>query len=196
MPRGDTERFYRNALARYGENAEGAHWHSTEAQQLRYEVLYGLLPADLGTLTLLDVGCGLGDLHGFLAERGALPRRYIGIDCVEPMVEIARRRTGCPILKLDVLTDPLPRADISIACGSMTLLTPAETRLFIERCLAASRIGLVCNLLQGRDHSGTFNQMLPAQMSGLAAELGVTCRIVDDYLSYDFTAALTHPRAG
>jgi len=52
MPRVDTDEFYRNALARYGENAEGAHWHSTEMQQLRFKVLRQLLPARLPNVLL------------------------------------------------------------------------------------------------------------------------------------------------
>jgi SAM-dependent methyltransferase len=178
MPRVDNDDFYRNALARYGENAEGVHWHSTAAQQLRFAVLRELLPADLSELTLADVGCGLGDLHGFLAARGELPHRYIGIDPVEPMVRIARERTRCRILRADALTDPLPRADWYVCSGAMNLLTVDETHRFIERCLAASRAGLVFNLLKGRDHSGTFNFTEPATVQALAARLGAEITLV------------------
>jgi SAM-dependent methyltransferase len=193
MPRVDTDEFYRNALARYGENAEGAHWHSTEMQQLRFKVLRQLLPARLDDLTLVDVGCGLGDFHTFLAEQDALPRRYIGIDVVEPMVRIARARTRCRILQADALTDPLPAADYYVCSGAMNLLTRDETHRFIERCLGASRAGLVFNLLKGRNHSRTFNFMLPDDIRDLAATLGAGVEIVEDYLAGDFSAILTPP---
>lgn len=86
MPRVDTESFYRHALARYGDNAEGVHWRSTESQQIRFQVLRDLLPPDLSHLSLVDVGCGLGDLHAFLTARNDLPRQYIGLDAVQAMV--------------------------------------------------------------------------------------------------------------
>jgi SAM-dependent methyltransferase len=192
MPRVDTESFYRNALARYGDNAEGVHWHSEESQQIRFEVLRNLLPGDLSRLSVVDVGCGLGDLYTFLDARGERPRHYIGIDSVGAMVARARARTGCRILHRDVLRDQLPGADWYVASGTMALLTPDETRLFIERCLGHSREGLVFNLLKGRDCSMTFNYQLPSVIESWAAELEVNVTIVEGYLYGDFSAALTH----
>jgi SAM-dependent methyltransferase len=190
MPRVDTESFYQNALARYGENAEGVHWHSSATQQERFRVLRALLPADLSGLSLVDVGCGLGDLHAYLAARGELPAAYIGLDVVEAMVQRARARTGCRILHRDALCDPLPEADWYLCSGAMNLLTRDETRLFIERCLAAAGTGLVFNLLKGSDHSRTFNFLQPAVVEEWARALGAELEIVEGYLSGDFSAAL------
>jgi SAM-dependent methyltransferase len=192
MPRVDTESFYRHALARYGENAEGVHWRSSESQQIRFEVLRSLLPPNLSGCSLVDVGCGLGDLHQFLAARDDLPRQYIGLDAVEVMVERARARTGCAILHCDVLKDPLPEADWYLASGAMALLTQAETRIFIERCLTAARRGLVFNLLKGDHHSMTFNYLMPETVERWAQALDVDLRIVDGYLSGDFSVAMCH----
>ena len=189
MPRVDTDTFYRSALARYGENAEGVHWDSTRAQQVRFAALRAFLPADLSALTLVDVGCGLGDLHGFLAAAGELPACYIGVDCVEPMVAIARSRTGCRVLQRDVLTDRLPGGDFYVCSGAMNTLTPEETELFIRRCFAAARRGFVFNLLKGRSRPGAFNHCLPADLRGLAEALGVEPLFADNYLPADFTAA-------
>lgn len=191
MPRVDTDSFYNNALARYGDNAEGVHWRSADSQRIRFEVLRGLLPDDLSRLTLVDVGCGLGDLHAFLLARDELPRRYIGLDAVAAMVERARLRTGEPILLCDVLHDPLPEADWYLASGAMALLTLEETRLFIERCLQHARCGLVFNLLKGRHQSLTFNYQTPEVIQAWAQELELEVRIVEGYLSGDFSAALT-----
>jgi SAM-dependent methyltransferase len=195
MPRVDTDTFYRNALARYGHGAEGVHWESSKSQRVRFAILRGLLPADLSTLTLVDMGCGMGDLFRYLEVRGDRPGDYIGIDVVEPMVEIARLRTGMPVLKLDALCDPLPPADYYLCSGAMNTLTRAETRLFIERCLAASRVGFVFNLLHGEDDCNTFNYWQPEQIESLALELGADCAIETGYMYQDFSAALRHPGA-
>jgi hypothetical protein len=128
-----------------------------------------------------------------LDQRGERPHRYVGIDTVEAMVERARARTGRKILHRDVLRDRLPVADWYVASGTMALLTPDETRLFIERCLNHARAGLVFNLLKGQDCSMTFNYQLPSVIESWAAELGVNVTIVDGYLHGDFSAALTHP---
>lgn len=194
MPRVDTESFYHHALALYGENAEGLHWRSTESQQIRFEVLRSLLPSDLSRISLVDVGCGLGDLHAFLSARDDLPRQYIGLDAVQVMVERAAARTGCAILHCDVLSDPLPEADWYLASGAMALLTHEETGAFIARCLAAARDGLVFNLLKGKHQALSFNYVMPAAVEAWAAELEVEVEIVEGYLSGDFSVAMRHKR--
>ncbi len=196
MPRVDTESFYRHALARYGDNAEGVHWRSTESQQIRFDVLRSLLPSDLSRISLVDVGCGLGDLHAFLAARNDLPRQYIGLDAVEAMVERARARTGCTILRCDVLSDPLPEADWYLASGAMALLTHEETGAFIARCLSAAHQGLVFNSLKGSHQSLTFNYLMPGAVEAWALEMDVGLEIIEGYLSGDFSVALTHKGIG
>ncbi|MCF7983524.1 MAG: class I SAM-dependent methyltransferase [Thiohalocapsa sp.] len=189
MPRVDTDTFYRNSLATYGNNAEGVHWNSTQCQQVRFAAIRGFLPADLSALTLVDVGCGLGDLYGFLLGQGDLPGRYIGIDVVEPMVALARERTGCEILHRDVLSDPLPDGDYYLCSGAMNTLTREETEQFLRRCFDAAGRGLVFNLLKGKPRPGAFNHYLPEDLYPLAASLGVEPRFTDDYLHADFTMA-------
>lgn len=193
MPRVDTESFYHHALARYGDNAEGLHWQSEASQQARFSVLRDLLPTDLSRLSLVDVGCGLGDLFAFLCERDDRPGRYLGLDVVDAMVVRARARTGCTILNRDALSDPLPEADWYVASGTMALLTPDETSLFIQRCLSHARAGMVFNALKGRDQSMTFNYLMPEVIESWAAALEVGVSIIDGYLPGDFSVALVHP---
>ncbi len=164
MPRVDPDSFYRAALERYGHNAQGAHWESARTQRVRFGVLRRLLPADLSGLTLVDVGCGLGDLFRYLESQGDRPGTYIGIDVVEPMVEIARLRTHQDVFLLDALCDTLPAADYYLCSGAMNTLTPEETKVFIQRCFAASREGFVFNLLRGADDCHTFNYRQPEEI--------------------------------
>lgn len=189
MPRVDTDSFYRNALARYGHNAEGVHWTSERTQQLRFEALRRFLPADLSELALVDVGCGLGDLYRYLVHQGDRPGRYIGIDVVAPMVEAAAERTGCEILQRDALHDPLPGADVYVCSGAMNTLTRDESDVFIRRCFAAAAQGFVFNLLKGRQRQGAFNHFMPDDLQPLAAELEIELRFAEDYLPGDFTVA-------
>ncbi|HYN79374.1 MAG TPA: class I SAM-dependent methyltransferase [Lamprocystis sp. (in: g-proteobacteria)] len=196
MPRVNTDTFYRTALRRYGHNAQGAHWESEHTQRVRFTVLRRLLPADLSGLTLVDVGCGLGDLYHYLESESALPGRYIGLDVCEPMVEIARTRTGQRILLRDALQDRLPPADYYVCSGAMNTLTREETRLFIARCLAASRIGFLFNLLLGPDRSDTFNYWTPDDIRALAQVLAAECAVETGYLREDFTAVLRRPLPG
>ncbi|MGB5734323.1 MAG: class I SAM-dependent methyltransferase [Thiohalocapsa sp.] len=189
MPRVDTDSFYRNALASYGHNAEGVHWASQRTQQARFEALRRFLPLDLSDLTLVDVGCGLGDFYQYLVHQRDRPRRYIGIDVVAPMVEAAAERTGCEILQRDALHDALPGADYYVCSGAMNTLTREESEQFIRRCFGAATQGFVFNLLKGRQRPGVFNHCMPDDLRPLAAEYDIEPCFAEDYLPDDFTVA-------
>jgi SAM-dependent methyltransferase len=193
MPRIDVHSFYRDCLEKHGETAEGLHFQCADNQTARFRVLREYLPEDLTGVSLVDVGCGFGDLYRYLEQQGGAPGRYIGMDLHEYMVEVARRRTGCEILRGDVLHDPLPPADWYVSSGALNTLTKDETRLFIERCWTAARRGFVFNLLRGHDWSETFNYRQPQEIEAWAADLGADVAIADGYLYEDFTVALTRP---
>jgi len=190
MPRVDTDSFYRSALARHGHTPAGAHWNSAHSQRARFAALRRFLPPDLSQSSLVDAGCGLGDLYLYLVTNGDRPGQYLGIDVVEPMVDTARARTGCTILLRDILEDPLPEADYYLCSGAMNTLTREETQRFIARCFAAARHGLIFNLLRGPDSSETFNECLPEDVRDWTQGLDAEVEIADDYWSGDFTTAL------
>lgn len=191
MPRVDTESFYRAALDAHGETAEGVHWNSRDNQQVRFRVLRSFLPEDLSCLSIVDAGCGFGDFFCYLQEQDALPKRYVGLDVMEPMVAAARKRTGCEIRLFDVLTESLPTADYYVCSGAMNTLTREETEVFIRNCFEASQCGFVFNLLKGWDTSSTYNLYRPSEMQQFARHLGAECDTQDGYLWGDFTAAFT-----
>ncbi|UHD15825.1 class I SAM-dependent methyltransferase [Thiocapsa bogorovii] len=190
MPRLDNTSFYLDSLTSHGETAKGVQWQSTQSQELRFKVLRKLLPEDLSGLTLVDAGCGFGDFYRYLDRCNNLPGRYIGLDVMEPMVQAARRRTGCEIRVCDVLEDRLPNADYYLCSGAMNNLTREETWAFIRSCFAASRRGFIFNLLKGTDGPGSYNYQQPRDLVVLARELGAEPRLEEGYLSGDFTMGL------
>jgi SAM-dependent methyltransferase len=192
MPRVDTHSFYHQAMNQHGITAGGVHWNSRYTQECRFDALRTLLPADLSTITLVDVGCGFGDLMLYLARNGDQPAHYLGVDTLEAMVKIARERTGAEIRQLDALADPLPEADYYLCSGAMNTLTKDETFCFIKRCFTASRQGFVFNLLRGADDSEVFNCRQPAEIATLGAQLGAEVRFREGYLHGDFSVALMH----
>ncbi len=73
---------YEPRLAKYGEGYEILDWESRDAQFKRFEVLTDNI--DLTGKKLLDVGCGIGDLYGFLKKR-RIPVQYYGVDILKEM---------------------------------------------------------------------------------------------------------------
>jgi len=194
MPRVDNDAFYRSALIAHGETAEGVHWNSTESQEIRFRVLRSLLPDDLSGLTLADAGCGFGDLYCYLDRHGERPERYIGLDVMEPMVEAARKRTGCEIRVCDIIGDRLPSADYYLCSGAMNTLTREETEAFIRKCYEASTRGFLFNLLKGWNTSPIYNLYLPREIKRLGLDMEAEVEIREGYLSGDFSVAFIKPR--
>ncbi len=64
-------------------------WRSRKNQELRFQTLTGI--GDLQGKSILDLGCGLGCLYGYLKGQG-WEGEYTGIDILNLMVEGARRR--------------------------------------------------------------------------------------------------------
>ena len=75
---------YDELYRRYGASHQAVQWSSRETQERRFEVLCDVIePAD----SVIDVGCGLGDLLGYLRQRKGFTGRYLGLDFVPGFVE-------------------------------------------------------------------------------------------------------------
>ena len=69
LNRDNLNAFYEADLARYGpDDARSLHWVSSRTQRTRFEVLYDVGPWD--SVSVADVGSGLGDFVGFLVSKG------------------------------------------------------------------------------------------------------------------------------
>ncbi len=82
-------RFYGDLARRYGVDVRAMDWGSRESQGKRFQVLGEV--AHLNDRSVLDVGCGQGDLYAWL-EKHHKRVRYTGIDITPEMVETALQR--------------------------------------------------------------------------------------------------------
>jgi SAM-dependent methyltransferase len=189
MPRIDQFRFYANALKKHGVSARGVAWADRQRQQRRFAALVRAT-GSLREYSVTDAGCGTGALWFFLQEQAQTPKKYTGLDTHPDMVRAARESTGQTILRRDILTDTLPESDWYLLSGTLNLLTRFETLLAIKRCADAARVGMVFNLLKGRDTSPTYNYWLPKEIKKACAALG-RVRIDEGYLEGDMTVRIT-----
>jgi len=139
---------------------------------------------------MVDAGCGFGDLYGYLQKQGRQPLRYTGLDCMNIMVEEARKRTLCDIFHCNILRDPLIEADFYCCSGAMNILDPFETQLFIRRCYDAARCGFIFNILWGERDDLLYNYMQIDAIQSIAEALNATCKIITGYLERDMSVAL------
>ncbi len=84
--------YYTEKVETFGPTARGVDWNGAESQHLRFAQLLKVCAGDDG-FSLVDLGCGYGELWGYLTAHGT-PCNYTGIDLSEKMVQEARDRYG------------------------------------------------------------------------------------------------------
>lgn len=148
MTKIDNHTFYSYAYEKYGVSAKGVHWHSKERQYQRFEILMDYLKDELEESSLLDVGCGYGDLINYFQENNLYPKSYTGIDCEEIMCQNASKRFPLSnFLRKDFLYDELPKADYYVCSGSLNILTKEEFLYGIRQCFKQCEKGFVFNFV-------------------------------------------------
>ncbi len=193
MPRVNNTEFYNHSISRYKMTPRGVHWASKERQELRFEVFKKLLGYKLERATVVDAGCGFGDLYLYLCESGIRPQKYIGLDVHAKMVKEAKKRTRQTILQTNILKEKLPYADYYLCSGAMNILERFETVLFIKQMLKFAEKGVIFNILKGKDYSDTYNKYEPEEMLKLLAFFEGEIEIIEGYLDDDFTVYMKKP---
>lgn len=188
MSRIDNEKFYKAAIKKYGESSKGVHWNSKYNQEKRFEVLLSFIEDK--EFSVVDAGCGFGDLYFYMKKKKINFSSYIGLDLSPTMVKIAKEKTMQEIFEADICTDVLPEADYYICSGAMNILNRFETYLFIQNCYKASKKAFIFNLLMGEDDSLVYNHFYPNELQKLFEKLGAEVKIKKGYLKHDFTAFL------
>ncbi len=82
--------FYNKLALQHKEGWRAAHWSSKESQEDNFGLLTQIAPFEQ-TDRILDLGCGQGDLFGFLKRRGSRAV-YEGIDISDKMIERAWKK--------------------------------------------------------------------------------------------------------
>jgi SAM-dependent methyltransferase len=134
------------------EGSEVLGFSSDRSQRVRFDALCGV--ADLGGRSVLDVGCGRGDLFGYLRDRG-LDVDYRGVDIHPGLIDLARRtwpdgRFDVRDLLADDAVDAVDEADYVLASGIFGLTPngdPAFVDAMLERMVALARRGVAVNFL-------------------------------------------------
>jgi SAM-dependent methyltransferase len=171
-------------------------WESVEAQELRFDAL--IRSIDLSGKSLLDVGCGLGDLHTFLTRRG-IKVDYLGIDLLPEMISTARlRNPGVAFRDLDLFRNPdsIERTFDVVFCSGIFNLNLGNNHAFLEEALEVffrlANEAVVFNLLHKRspDPDHHYFYFTPDEVIPKVWPYSDDIRILDDYLANDFTVAV------
>jgi SAM-dependent methyltransferase len=186
--------FYNDALDRFGSNdPQGAGWGLPGGQEERFRVLTAI--ADLNSTSILDVGCGFGDLYGYI-EKCRTPVLYTGIDINSRSITLAREKyPGAHFEVADFEEYAGESVDYVLSSGALTFKIENHHDIylgFIRKMFHLSRRGCAFNMLKRGEHvdDATYATYDPMEIYTFC--LGLTSKLVlrQDYLAHDFTMYL------
>ena len=129
--------FYQALLEKHGNSFRALNWGSVESQIKRFEVLaeVGLKSGD----SILDVGCGLADLHAWILEQN-LRVNYTGIDITPSMTREAQNRFPDVVITNNTIFDNDLSDDV------FDYVVARESSFFERRPNGAHGEGCFCNV--------------------------------------------------
>jgi SAM-dependent methyltransferase len=190
-------KLYNDRYEMHGRDVRTVGWGSTSDQLLRFENLFrGLNPT--GKI-ILDLGCGLGDLVGYLHDCTKGNFRYIGIDLSEKLIEDSRRKWQGDNIEFRVgdIFDyaDSKQPDIAVQSGALTLkIDNNETyaRQVINKMFSLSTEAACLNFLSTYvDFQFEKNyHYSPEAMFSYAKSLTRWVNLHHDYPLWEFTLQL------
>jgi SAM-dependent methyltransferase len=191
---------YRKRWHEFGYHSRTLGWNK-DCQWVRFEAaLDGIRNNEMQSV--LDVGCGFGDLLGFLRERG-WQGRYTGIDLVPELVDAARgvyrEDPAAEFVCGDVHEGaPLPKSELVLALGMFNHSLPQGNLGLIQETIAAmweaSSSVVVCDFLSVSSEPEKRQAHLfyadPAEVYRIGAAYSRRLEIHHAYMPFEFQLKL------
>jgi len=190
--------FFDKALAEHKNGYKAVSYGSLESQRSRFEALCRVV--DLDGKSILDVGCGLGDLLDFIClERIGAISSYMGIDLNQNMIAGASERFSLsPLAEFstcDLVQNPMHQEfDYVMESGIFNIRTPNHLEYVYDTLVAmykACKCGVAANFLSKlspftRDANSYY--FSPTALFDFAIrELSPLVTLRHDYRLNDFT---------
>ena len=186
---------YLDAASRYGGGFGSLLWASRTTQETRFDAMTRL--CNLRGKSMLDVGCGRGDLLDYLLRRGIQLDHYTGIEAVPELAGAAacKNHPRCLIIPCDFITEParlFTGADVIYFSGSLNTLEPRAFYETLRLAHQAAVESVVFNFLSSPHLAAAdyLNWYPTENVLQFADELGGQVTTLEDYLVGDCTIHL------
>ncbi|MBU0975733.1 MAG: class I SAM-dependent methyltransferase [Patescibacteria group bacterium] len=187
---------YKKKIDEYGiYKAQAVFWKDEISQYARYKVLADI--GDLDNCSVLDVGCGLGDLSFYLRNRFK-NIKYEGFDIVPEMVENAKKKYPDEKFNLSDIDDYRKGSfDYVFAAGVFTHKIEDFKKKYlhvIRKMYEVSKKGSAFNMLRSGGHIDNELYIVynPYEIETMCKEFCSKVELMLDYLPQDFTVYLRH----
>lgn len=189
---------YERRLEKFGYSPETLGWGKGGRQEIRFSVLSSIVFEEKHS-SVLDVGCGFGDLATFLRDRG-WTGSYTGVDLVPGLLSVARERHPREkFLHLDASAglDSVSVHDFVICSGALNAkLQNGDNESHVEKMLRVmldrSRIAVAVDFMStwvDYQHPDAWH-CDPSWLLDLVRRLGRRHILRFDYMPYEFSLIL------
>lgn len=187
-------RRYNERLQQFGVTEQALGWGEKGRSKLRFEILLSLW--DFNKTSILDFGCGFGDLYEYLLAKGFSQISYTGIDVNERFIAIAQERYQLPdasFLVSNLLEDQYSTKHDYILSSGVFNHKLSNNMHFIEKAFdkfnELSIKGFAVNFLSDKvaySYDYTFHSN-PAEILTLAYRYSNNIVLRNDYMPFEFT---------
>lgn len=186
-------RYYQEALQKYGAHSPQAlHWKGLHSQQVRFAALCQI--ANLSKCSVLDVGCGVGDLYEYL-EKHFRNCTYTGVDVVPDMIiEAKGKYPQADFICIDMQEYMKPH-DYVLASGALTFNVQEGKQFYfnaIRHMYDLALKGVAFNVLDSDHYKSNEYYLVYShrEIARLCDELGCPYVVSTNYEVGDFTVFL------
>ena len=185
--------FHEHRVQNFGDlSVKALGWKNITSQQRRFEILAQI--GDLNGVTILDLGCGYGDLKPFLDELYS-DFTYVGVDQIPAFAKMGSEKYGSlkntHFIEADFSQLSFDNVDYILASGAFGYKCAKETYYWetIGRMIQSAKKGVAFNMLD--DHLFPEHNLLKAHnrayVTAFCTKLTKNIEIIDGYLKDDFT---------
>jgi len=183
---------YNSRLDQYGVCEQALGWGEKGRAKLRYEIL--LSRWDISGCSLLDFGCGFGDMFNYISAKGIPDVKYTGVDINNRFIEIAKQRHKraeflCGEVQEFIFS---PRFDFVFSSGVFNHALE-DNMGFIKKSLDSfdrmSKRGFAVNFLSNKvdfQYDYTYHAD-PSEILKLAYNYSNNVVLRNDYMPFEFT---------
>lgn len=201
--------YYEELIDKHGEESyRSLDWKSPESQTIRYQIFEHLF-AITGrgkNFSILDLGCGFGDLFGYLKKRG-YKFKYTGYDISQKIIDAAKKKYPEAKFEVrDILHDPKPdRFDFVFCSGAFNIRFldhedhMEKVKAMLLRMFELSKVGIGANFLSSGAvyyineedvNSGIYYYFKPEDLIQYCRTFCTRFMLKHDYHPGDFTVFL------
>jgi ubiquinone/menaquinone biosynthesis C-methylase UbiE len=190
---------YEMRYQQFGQSHKTVGWGSVSDQVLRFEMLCRGL--SLSGKSIIDVGCGLGDLVPFLMDRYGDDFHYTGIDIAQALVVDAQGKYGQPNVRFicgEILElDENEQYDVALLSGALSYRIADNLGYagdVLNKLFRMTREVVSVNFLSSYvDYQEEKNfHYSPEDMFGFAKQLTKWVTLYHDYRLWEFTLQIRH----